>query len=139
MKKSLLIVLFLFSVHIVSAHAGHAEHSSFEQAEALINAEIPCELLTEEQLEMIGDYYMEQMHPGEEHERMDEMMGGEGSEALRDMHVRMARSMYCSEETEGMGGESHAMMSHAMGRSTIVWVSLFALGVFGVVFWWLRS
>ena len=61
------LILILSSTY-VSAHSSHPEHDSFEQAEATINAEIPCDKLSEDQLEMIGDYYMEKMHPGEAHE-----------------------------------------------------------------------
>ena len=37
------------------------------------------------------------MHPGESHEIMDKMMDGEGSEALRQVHINMARRLYCNE------------------------------------------
>jgi len=72
--------------------------------------------LTEEQLEAIGDYYMEQMHPGEAHELMDKMMGGEGSESLRQMHVTMAKRLYCNEDAGGMMGSGQTMgMMNMMG------------------------
>ncbi len=97
----------------VSAHSDHPEHGSLEQAEAIINAKLPCEDLSEEQLEMLGDYYMEQLHPGEAHEVMDEMMGGEGSAALRQVHINMARAFYCGESS----AMSPAMMNMMMGRT----------------------
>ena len=55
---------------------------------------------------------MEQMHPGEAHETMDEMMGGEGSESLKQIHINMARFFYCGES----GAMSSGMMNMMMGR-----------------------
>ena len=106
-----LIVLLAFSIGMVFISA-HGEED-FAQAEEIIQQKIPCSELTEEQLELIGDYYMEQMHPGEAHEIMDEMMGGEGSENLKQMHINMGLSFYCG-ESETM---SSGMMNMMMGRS----------------------
>lgn len=90
-KLFLVILFLLLSPNFVNAHS----EETFEEAEKLIESGISCDELTEHQLEEIGDYYMEQIHPGEEHIRMDEMMGGEGSERLRLMHINMGRSNYC--------------------------------------------
>ncbi|HIH38632.1 hypothetical protein J4460_01515 [Candidatus Woesearchaeota archaeon] len=89
----------------------HAE--IFAQAKQLIDARTSCENLSDDQLEMIGEYYMEQMHPGDAHERMDEMMGGEGSETLRIMHIRMAKALYCG-ESQMMGSGMMGMMMNGM-------------------------
>ncbi len=97
MKKIIsLLLLLLVSVSFSFAHTDHSEHGDFEQAEAIVNAQIPCSDLTDDQLEIVGDYLMEQMHPGERHSIMDDMMGGEGSESLRGMHIQLARSIYCT-------------------------------------------
>ena len=89
MKKkiifSFVLTLLLFSIGFIAASGNH--ESIFEQAEEIIKQKISCEDLTDDQLEVLGDYYMEQMHPGEQHEVMDEMMGGEGSESLRQAHT----------------------------------------------------
>lgn len=53
--------------------------------------ELSCNELTDSDFERLGDAVMESMHPGEAHERMDEMMGGEGSESLRLMHIQMGQ------------------------------------------------
>ncbi len=94
MKGLLSVVITLFFViGIAFAH----EHN-FDETEKLIDSGISCDELTDQQLEAIGDYYMEQMHPGESHEMMDKMMGGEGSESLKQMHIAMAKRLYCNEE-----------------------------------------
>src|SRR3989338_7887947 len=97
MKQSLIIMLAIALMAAgVSAHEGMSPE--MEMAEQLINSKTQCSELTDEQIEMIGDYYMEQMHPGETHELMDEQIGGEGSEALRQMHIGMGRAMHCGEQ-----------------------------------------
>lgn len=82
----------IFSISFVLADA-----EEFAEAKKLIDAKTPCSSLNENQLEIIGDYLMEQIHPGEAHELMDRMMGGEGSESLRLMHIAMAKRLYCSD------------------------------------------
>lgn len=109
--KGILIPLFilLFSISSIIAH----DEEDFSKAEDLIKQRAPCNALSEEQLELIGDYYMEQMHPGELHEVMDERMGGEGSLTLKQTHINIARSFYCGEH----GYMSVGMMNVMMGRS----------------------
>ena len=58
---------------------------------------------------------MEQMHPGEAHELMDEMMGGEGSESLRTVHINMAKTIYCNENVSSYGMMGGNMMSMMYG------------------------
>ena len=102
------MLIILFSMTFVLAHS----EETFAQAEELIKQKISCENLTQEQLEILGDYYMEQMHPGELHEIMDERMGGEGSESLKQVHINMGLTFYCGE----VGGMSSGMMNTMMGR-----------------------
>src|SRR3989338_447477 len=102
MKKILLSLVFVILLSFLVI-AQEEEHN-FEKAKELIDSGISCSKLTNEQLEEIGDYYMEQMHPGEAHEIMDKMMGGEGSESLRQVHINIARSIYCNENAGGMMG-----------------------------------
>lgn len=65
--------------------------------------ELDCEELTNEEFERVGDAVMESTHPGEAHERMDEMMGGEGSESLRQMHVQMGKRYFDCDSTNSGG------------------------------------
>ena len=107
MKKILLIflVIVLFSFTIIAQ-----EEHDFDETKQLIDSGVSCDKLTNEQLEIVGDYYMEQMHPGEQHEMMDEMMGGEGSESLKQVHINMARNIYCGESGGMMNGGMMNMM-----------------------------
>lgn len=106
----IVIILILLSFNFISSHG----EEEFHAAEEIIEQKIPCSELNEEQLEIIGDYYMEQMHPGEAHIKMDEMMGGEGSESLRQMHINMGIRFYCNGNTNN----NYDMMDMIMGRNT---------------------
>ena len=106
-----IVLLLVLSLSISFALA--SEEETFAIAEGIVKQKTSCDALTEDQLEIIGDYLMEQMHPGEWHEIMDERMGGEGSENLRRVHIRIARSFYCGE----YGIMSAGMMNMMMGRS----------------------
>lgn len=81
----------------------------FAQAKELISQKISCANLTNDQLEKIGDYYMELMHPGEAHKYMENMMGGEGSASLKQFHINLANTYYCGNLTyRGMMGYRYA-------------------------------
>ena len=70
----------------------------------MINSKITCDKLTDDQLEIIGEYYMEQMMPGESHKRAHEMMGlTEGSEYEEQFHINLAIRSYCEENIGMMG------------------------------------
>jgi uncharacterized membrane protein len=145
----LILSMLLLGVSLVSAH----EHD-FDETKQLIDSDIGCDKLTDEQLESIGDYYMEQMHPGEAHEIMDNMMGGEGSESLRQAHINMAKRLYCNEDVGGMmgGGMMNMMMGgNMMGPGmmgnyptyygynnfwNIFW-PIFLIGVIALIVWFI--
>lgn len=102
------------------------EDDTFQEAKELIASKISCSQLTEEQLEHIGDYYMEQMHPGEAHEAMDEMMGGEDSESLRQMHIAIAKRIYCNDIS---GMTNYGMMGMmGMGRGGMMGGNMMGYG-----------
>ena len=146
MRKIFAILIFgmlLFGVSLVSAH----EHD-FDETKQLIDSGIGCDKLADEQLESIGDYYMEQMHPSKAHEMMDQMMGGEGSESLKQVHINMAKRLYCNEDVGGMmgGGMMNMMGSGMMGNYpayygynnfwNILWL-IFLIGVIVLIIWFI--
>ena len=106
----LMLILFNFTV-------AHGEET-FAQAEEIIKQKISCDNLTDEQLEILGDYYMEQMHPGEAHESMDDMMGGEGSESLKQVHINMGSVFYCKENKSMSSDMMMQMMNSEMMSRT---------------------
>jgi len=152
MKKISTILIFsilLVSVALVSANGDH--QTVAEEGKKLVESNVDCDDLTDEQLETIGEYYMEQMHPGEAHEVMDNMMGGEGSESLKQVHINMAKRLYCNENVYigygmmGSGGMMNMMGSRMMGNYpasydysnygywSIFWILLFAAVIFLIV------
>ena len=157
-KYVVYFVLMLLMVNVSNADEGHPEFSEIEQGEALVNAEIPCEDLSETQLEQIGDYVMEQMHPGEAHKIMDEKLGGHGSESLKLAHINMAKMHYCR-QFQGMGMMGNNFQQNTGGMMNMMWgtgygtmgggwlwMSFFwffwiaiAAFVFGVIFWWTKK
>ena len=142
MKKIFAILIFsilLLNINLIFAH----EHN-FDETKQLIDSGISCNSLTDEQLESIGDYYMEQMHPGEAHEMMDQMMGGEGSDSLKQVHIQMAKRLYCTEDVGGMMGMMNMMGSGMMGNYpayygynnfwNVLWL-VFLIGVIALIGW----
>lgn len=123
--------LLIFSLGIAFADGTH----DFNETKELIDSGVSCSQLTTGQLEEIGDYYMEQMHPGEEHEIMDRMMGGEGSESLERMHINMARRLYCNETTSFGGMMGGGMMGYGMMDGSFMGGSWGIAGLLGLVFW----
>src|SRR3989338_6465608 len=148
-KKILILVIFLLSIAIVLAQESH--DSEIEEGKKIVESKISCDKLSNEQLESIGDYYMEQMHPGEAHEIMDNMMGGEGSEPLKQVHINMARRLYCNDNVYiGYGMMGSGGMMNMMGRGmmgsypanydysnygywNIFWILLFVAAIFLIV------
>ena len=114
MKKILLIMslVLLLNLSLVSAITGQ----EINEAKDLLESKAGCDKLTNEQLEIIGEYYMEQMHSGESHELMHKMMGlEEGSEAEKQFHVNMAKRLYCNENVY----VGYGMMGSGMMQSGI--------------------
>jgi hypothetical protein len=113
----ILIGILLLSTALVSANGNHQAIS--EEGRKLVDSNVGCEDLTKEQLETVGEYFMEQMHPGEAHENMHEIMGiEEGTEYHERFHVNIAKMMYCGEG--GMMGSGMMnmmpMMMNMMGN-----------------------
>ena len=115
MKSGVKILMgsFLIIASLNASLASEDVKSVIAQAQEIISQRVSCEAISLNQLEILGDYYMEQMHSGELHEIMDERMGGEGSESLRQVHINMGRMFYCG-QTNAL---SSGMMNTMMGRN----------------------
>lgn len=137
MKK--IFTILIFSMLLLGVSAVSAHKHNFDETKQLIDSGISCDKLADEQLEAMGDYYMEQMHPGEAHEMMDQMMGGEGSDSLKQMHIQMAKRLYCNEDVGGMmGGGMMNMMMGSGGMMNMMGTNMMG-GSFGGGSWWLWS
>ena len=126
---------FLVLIIVLFSSIGYAAED-FAEAKKLIDAKTPCSKLTENQLESIGDYYMEQMHPGEAHETMEKMMGGEGSESLRLMHIAMAKRLYCNDINSSINYGFNGMMGMKNGGMTDMMENGFGTKVMGNYGYW---
>src|SRR3989344_5428209 len=115
MKKILLLILgivLLLNLGLVNA----ATQQELDEVKNLIDSKVDCKNLSDSQLEIIGEYYMEKMHPGESHELMHKMMGlEEGSESEKQFHISMAKSLYCNEDISGGMMGMMPMMMNTMG------------------------
>ena len=153
--KKITLILAIFLLGIVAVLAQESHDSEIEEGKKLVKSKTSCGKLSDEQLEAIGDYYMEQMHPGEAHGIMDNMMGGEGSESLKQVHINMAKRLYCNENvyigygmmgSGGMMGMMNMMGGGMMGGYpanynysnygywNIFWILLFAAVIF-LIMW----
>ena len=121
MKKILFLasIALLLGIGLSSA----ITQQEISEAKGLIDSKITCDKLTDNQLERIGEYYIEQMHTGNSHVQMHKVMGiQEGSDAERQLHINMAKTIYCGESggMMGSGGMMNMMMgNNMMGGGTI--------------------
>ncbi|MBI5622006.1 hypothetical protein HY933_04045 [Candidatus Falkowbacteria bacterium] len=139
LKLILGLLAFILVLSPVVALADSGE--DFASAKALVDAKTPCSQLSNEQLETIGDYYMEQIHPGSQHQWMEQMMGGDDSDNVALTHLVMAKQLYCGQNTGwgmmggGMmnwgGGSGLSRLGYAMhggwGGTMMVWGWLVSL------------
>lgn len=100
MKKAIIGIIL---VTLLAMFVFAAEADEIAEGKQLVDSKIACDKLSEDQLEVIGEYFMEQMHPSESHESMNKMMVSMmGEEGEVQMHVQLARAIYCGEKTQGM-------------------------------------
>src|SRR3989338_354591 len=123
MKKT--IFVFALILFLAAGFASAVSQEELNEAKSLIDSKTDCKTLSNDQLEIIGEYYMEQMHPGEAHKLMHQMMGlQEGSDAEKQFHINMAQRIYCNQGYGTgygmmgmMGGGMMSMMSGGMMNS----------------------
>ena len=128
----ILVIAVVVAAHESEASGQAAPEHDYAATKKLIDSNLSCDQLSQEQLETIGEYYMEQMHPGEAHELMDEMMGGESSDSLKQMHIQMAKKLYCHEDVgEMMGGGAGSMMGSDMMNTMMGGGNMMGSGMMG--------
>lgn len=113
MKRFLTVILIIALAVPVFATMGSDEIATARQ---IISSNASCGKLNESQLELIGDYYMELMHPGQAHDAMEDMLGGEGSASLKQAHLQMAQVLYCGETNTSVTYGGMMGMMPLMGR-----------------------
>lgn len=120
--------------------------------------QLDCDEIVDHDFEHVGEALMSYMHPDdEEHEQIDVMMGGEGSESLESMHVFMGkRYLGCTEGSYGpmmmnfdgssdFGGGMMGMMAmpfqmmsgnfHPLNFTSMMGGGYFVYGLFQLVVW----
>ncbi len=112
MKLYALLVFVLLATSVI---AQDMHDDDIARGEQLVADNADCSTLDNEDLVAIGEYLMEQMHPGEQHELTHQHMGiEEGTPEHDAVHLTMARTMYCG---QGMMG---GMMGPGMMRGTMM-------------------
>jgi len=130
-------------------------------AQAVTNIqELDCSQVKDTDFERLGDSYMESNQPGEAHIAMDRMMGGEGSDSLKDAHIQMGSSyLGCNSNSSygymgsGMMGRgymmdgtysSSSMMNYGIAKGfslfhLVTWIAVLAFFVSGTYYFLKRA
>lgn len=141
-KFSLLVVVLLLS----SLAFAHEEFRTPDETVAIILSrqgvatleKLDCASVPEGDFELLGDAVMERMIGSHElHEQMDDMMGGEGSASLRQMHIVLGKNWLGCASAQGLRMMGYQpMMMRMMGNYYPAYYnSSDALLLFGVVGW----
>ena len=114
MKKIIIVMAIILFLNLNLVNAITLQE--INEAKNIIDSKTDCKGLSNSQLEILGEYYMEQMHPGESHELVHKMMGlQEGSEAEEQFHINMAKTIYCGESGGMIGSRGMIGMMNMMG------------------------
>jgi len=104
---------------------------------------VDCSKVTDADFEELGDAVMERMVGNHQlHEQMDLMMGGEGSQSLRLMHISMGKNwLGCGFGFQGMMGGNYGMgmmpmMMRMMGNYYPAYYSNYDTLLSSAVFGW---
>jgi len=117
-KVVLISLIFVFTTVFLSSVLAHGGDRSKElQVDDIVAdilerqgvdsvKDINCLAVDEIEFERLGEAAMSYMHPDDDqHKAMDEMMGGEGSESLRQAHIQMGkRFLGCEDSIDGFMG-----------------------------------
>lgn len=107
--------------------------------------DLDCQQVSDHDFARLGDAVMEQQHPGEAHEAMDQMMGGEDSESLEQMHINMGQAYLGCQDNYGLGmmGNSGMMGFTTLGGyhllASLTWISLIVFLLSGTYFFIKKS
>lgn len=118
---SLMVVmaLGLVPLSVLADSGGHVRSVEDVAGEIMVDqsvsglSDIDCDDVSDAQFEELGDAVMQAMvGDDEQHEVMDNMMGGEGSQSLENIHIAMGqRYLGCAEGQFGTMGMMGGMMS----------------------------
>ena len=144
-----IMVLMIVMLLLNSSFAKAITEEESNEAKNLIESKVDCKALSDSQLEIIGESEMEQMHPGESHQLMHQMMGlKEGSDEEKQFHINLARTIYCNNGFGSgmlgmMGNKGYGMMGDYFGNGinqgfslnlgNILWF-LLLLGIIVLIF-----
>lgn len=110
--------------------------------------ELNLKQISDDEWARLGDAVMELQHPGDAHEAMDQMMGGEGSESLRQMHIAMGQAYLGYGTANGYGS---GMMNYGNNRnfatrtgmmgyaSPMGYTDIGGYGIFRLILWILAA
>lgn len=91
-------VMFIALILMASSAFAHSDESEIGEGREIVESGQSCDTLTGEQLEAVGEYVMELMHPGEAHELVHQRMGiQEDTDYHERFHMNLAQSMYCGD------------------------------------------
>ena len=142
---------------LAPAALAHADESETAEGKAIVEEGLSCDGLADGQLEAVGEYLMELMHPGESHELTHATMGiKEGTDYHEKFHINLAQSMYCGEmPMAGMmgmmnwwnsnvpryswGGQMMGQQgygAHAYWTLTTTLYVVLLIGIIGLVYFW---
>ncbi len=113
MKKILIIGIVL--LYVLGTFTLFVAADDTAYAQSLIQQKIPCSQLNQTQLISIGDYYMSQVFSPQQHEYMDNMMGGDSSPMAEQMHIAFAYRYYCNSSGYPVSNDSDNYPSYGYG------------------------
>lgn len=113
-----------------------AAQSIFKNQNVSSQSQLDCSKVTDDQFEKLGDSYMSVMLPNEQqHQAMENMMGGEGSLSLKQAHINMGRSYLGCWSNYNSGPVYMPMMGGTMGGFNSGWNMMNGYGGFSGFGW----